>query len=51
MKTYGLIVADNGTGWYVTGAPDARWNDSRLDALKQVPSGAFEVVRMGVVTR
>ncbi|MEO8623131.1 MAG: hypothetical protein ABI625_18795 [bacterium] len=51
MKTYGLIVADNGSGWYVTGAPDPRWNDSQLDALKQVPSSAFEVVRMGIVTR
>ena len=51
MKTYGLIVADNGSGWFVSGAPDARWNDTRLDALKQVPSSAFEVVRMGAVTR
>lgn len=51
MKTHGLIVADNGSGWFVSGAPDARWNDTRLDALKQVPSSAFEVVRMGAVTR
>lgn len=51
MKTYGLIVADNGSGWFVSGAPDARWSDTRLDALKQVPSTAFEVVRMGPVTK
>ena len=51
MKKYGMILADNGSGWYVTGAPDSRWSDDRLGALKQVPSSAFEVVRMGTVTR
>ena len=51
MKKYGMILADNGSGWYVTGAPDTRWSDDRLGALKQVPSSAFEVVRMGTVTR
>ena len=51
MKRYGMILADNGSGWYVTGAPDSRWDDDRLGALKQVPSSAFEVVKMGTVTR
>ena len=51
MKQYGMILADNGSGWYVTGAPDPRWSDDRLGALKQIPSSAFEVVRMGTVTR
>ncbi|MEO8335967.1 MAG: hypothetical protein ABI664_13395 [bacterium] len=51
MKKYGMILADNGSGWYVSGAPDARWNDSRLDGLKQVPSSAFEVIQMGTITR
>jgi hypothetical protein len=51
MKKYGMILADNGSGWFVTGAPDPRWSDDRLNALKQVPSSAFEVVRMGPVTR
>jgi hypothetical protein len=46
MKTYGMLLADNGSGWYVRGAPDARWNDDQLGALKTVPSSAFEVVRM-----
>ena len=27
LKRYGLIVADNGSSWYITGAPDPRWND------------------------
>ena len=52
MKTYGMFLADNGSGWYVSGAPDSRWDDAELGALKRIPSTAFEVVRMGtVVTR
>jgi hypothetical protein len=51
LKRYGMFVADNGSGWYVSGAPDSRWDDDRLGALKTVPSTAFEVVRMeGLVT-
>jgi hypothetical protein len=50
MKKYGMILADNGSGWYVSGAPDSRWSDTNLDALKSVPSSAFEVVTMGPVT-
>jgi len=51
MKTYGMFLADNGSGWYVSGAPDPRWDDERLGTLKTVPSTAFEVVRMdGIVT-
>ncbi|HET7416346.1 MAG TPA: hypothetical protein VFJ61_01805, partial [Solirubrobacterales bacterium] len=30
LKKYGMILADNGTGWYITGAPDPRWDDDRL---------------------
>ena len=51
LKKYGMILADNGSGWYVTGAPDTRWDDDRLGALKGVPSSAFEVVRMGTVVK
>jgi hypothetical protein len=51
MKKYGMILADNGSGWYVTGAPDPRWDDDRLGALKQVPSSAFEVVQIGTIER
>lgn len=45
MMKYGMLLADNGSGWYVSGAPDSRWNDDELGALKRVPSSAFEVVR------
>ena len=46
MKRYGMFLADNGSGWYVSGAPDPRWNDDRLGSLKTVPSSAFEVVKI-----
>lgn len=49
MKKYGMLLADNGSGWYVSGAPDPRWNDDNLAALKRVSSRDFEVVRMGTV--
>jgi hypothetical protein len=47
MKKYGMLLADNGSGWYVSGAPDPRWSDDRLSRLGQVPGSAFEVVQMG----
>jgi hypothetical protein len=48
MKTYGLILADNGSALYVTGVSDSRWG-SDLDSLKTVPASAFEVVQMNPV--
>jgi hypothetical protein len=49
MMRYGMLLADNGSGWFVSGAPDSRWNDSHLAELSRVPSSAFQVVKMGVV--
>jgi hypothetical protein len=49
LKTYGMIVADNGSDWYISGAPDARWNDDELHSLGQVTGDDFEVVQMGSV--
>ena len=47
MKTYGMIVADNGSNWFVSGAPDDRWNNDALTSeLSQVKGSNFEVVRM-----
>jgi hypothetical protein len=51
LKTYGMIVADNGSDWYISGAPDPRWSDSELNALKTVPGSAFEVVAMGTLVK
>lgn len=45
LKRYGFIVADNGSDWYFSGATDRRWNDDDLNQLKEIPGGAFEVVR------
>jgi hypothetical protein len=45
MKTYGLIVADNGSDFYFQGEADPRWTED-IEALKAVPSSAFEVVEM-----
>jgi hypothetical protein len=44
FKKYGLIVADNGSDWFFTGARDSRWPDALLDQLKQVPASAFEAI-------
>lgn len=46
MKKYGLILADNGSAWYISGAPDERWNNDTLRQLKQVPGSAFEAVNV-----
>ena len=51
LKRYGLIVADNGSSWYITGAPNPGWNEADLDQLKQVPGSAFEAVRSGPIRR
>jgi hypothetical protein len=44
LKRYGMIVADNGADWYVTGAPDRRWSNDDLHSLGRVTGAAFEVV-------
>jgi len=51
LKRYGLILADQGSGWYVTGTSDPRWADA-LDQLRSRPvrGSDFEVVRLGAVT-
>jgi hypothetical protein len=47
MKTYGMIVADNGSNWFVSGAPDDRWdNNALVGELRQVQGQNFEVIRM-----
>ncbi|HPF39112.1 MAG TPA: hypothetical protein P5081_18425 [Phycisphaerae bacterium] len=47
LKRYGMIVADNGSNWYVSGAPDSRWNDEELATLRRVRGRDFEVVETG----
>ena len=44
LKRYGMLLADNGSDWYVTGAPSKRWNDEVLHTLEAVRGRSFEVV-------
>ena len=44
LKRYGMIVADNGSDWYLSGAPDSRWSNDQLHTLHRVTGSAFEVV-------
>jgi hypothetical protein len=51
LKRYGMIVADNGSSWFITGASDSRWNDNDLNQLKGVPGSAFEVVKVEKISK
>lgn len=46
LKTYGMIMADNGSNWYISGVSDTRWDPEIFDAFRQVHGSDFEVVRM-----
>lgn len=47
LKKYGMFLADNGGGFFVSGAPDPRWNDANIDTMKRIKGSDFEVVRLG----
>ena len=49
MKEYGLILADNGSSMYISGAPDDRWDNNDLHQLGNVHASDFEVVQMNPV--
>jgi hypothetical protein len=49
LKKYGMILADNGSAIFISGAPDSHWNNSDLSALKTVTGADFDVVSMDVV--
>lgn len=49
LKKYGMFVADNGSNWYISGAPDSRWDDDELGQLKTIAGKNFEVIKMGTV--
>jgi hypothetical protein len=51
LKRYGLIVADNGSPWFITGAPNPHWNDENLEQIKRVPGSEFEAVETGPILR
>jgi hypothetical protein len=49
LKRYGLIVADNGSPWFITGAPNPGWNNENLEEIKRVPGSEFEAVESGPI--
>lgn len=49
LKTYGMFLADNGSGFYISGAPDSRWSDDNLATLGRLTAANFELVRMGTI--
>ena len=52
LKKYGMIVADNGGNWFISGAPDPRWNDDNLQTLRKVKGADFDVIKMeDIVTK
>jgi hypothetical protein len=44
LKRYGMIVADNGSNWYISGAPSRGWSNDQLHTLGRVTGSEFEVV-------
>ena len=51
MQRYGLMLADNGSPWYVSGAPDPRWSNDQLHALDRLRGSDFEVVDASALRR
>lgn len=51
LKKYGMILADNGSDWYISGAPDSRWSDEDLGQLKKLPGSAFEAIETGPLVK
>ena len=51
LKKYGLIFADIGSDFFITGAPDQRWNNDDLNQLKKITAASFEVVQMGTIVK
>jgi hypothetical protein len=49
LKRYGLILADNGSTWFISGAPDDRWDNTQLATLSGIKGADLEVVQMGTV--
>jgi len=51
LKKYGMIVADNGGDWFISGSPDEKWDDDDLNQLKNIKGKYFEVVYTGEIER
>ena len=44
LKKHGMVLADNGSAWFMSGVPDPAWNNTDLNALRAIPGSAFEAV-------
>src|SRR5271163_3842270 len=44
LKNYGMMIADNGSSWYISGATDSRWNNDDLHVLNDIAGSNFEAV-------
>ena len=51
LKRYGMILADNGSPWFISGAPDRHWNNDALHLLDRLTGRDFEVVNTGSLPR
>jgi hypothetical protein len=51
MKKYGMLLADNGSNWYISGETQAKWDDDDLSQLKKLPASAFEVVKLDTILK
>lgn len=51
MKIYGIILADNGSDWFISGVPDDRWDNDKLRELRQVSGNDFEAVDVTILMR
>jgi len=49
LKKYGMILADNGSAIFISGAPDSRWNNTNLNRLKSITAANFDVVQQGTI--
>jgi hypothetical protein len=50
LKKYGMILADNGLGWFFQGIPDPRYNNDSLGMIKKVKGSDLEVIQLPAVT-
>ena len=51
LKRYGMLLADNGSSWFVSGATDRRWSNAELHTLARVHGSDFEVVKPATAVR
>ena len=51
LKQYGMILADEGKAWFISGAPSPQWGDKQLESLHAIKGSDFEVVNTSSLGR